>query len=88
MEGAPTRNFTVPPGIHFEEVDPQTGRRPDTLTRHPLRLALTVDQSADGSLATSAAGSGLIPRTAGAAPPPPETPAATGITEEDLPLDE
>ena len=87
-EGAPTRNFTVPPGIHFEEVDPQTGRRPDTLTRHPLRLALTVDQSADGSLATSAAGSSLIPPTAGDTPPPPETPAASGITEEDLPLDE
>ena len=87
MEGAPTRNFTVPPGIHFEEVDPLTGRRPDALTRNSLRLALTVDQSPDGAMARRAAGSRLIPPTADDTPPP-KAPAASGITEEDLPLDD
>ncbi|MBL0714667.1 MAG: PBP1A family penicillin-binding protein [Desulfosarcina sp.] len=87
MEGEPRRNFTVPPGIHFEEVDPQTGRRPDALTRNTLRLALTGNQTPDGAMARGAAGSLLIPPAIGGTSSQ-EAPAATGITEEDLPLND
>jgi membrane carboxypeptidase/penicillin-binding protein len=87
MEGEPTREFTVPAGIHFEEIDPQTGRPPDALTRSALRVALTVHQSPDGTVARGAAGPVLaLPATEGRSLDPPPT-AADGITEEDLPLD-
>jgi penicillin-binding protein 1A len=87
MEGEPTRNFTVPPGIHFETIDPQTGRRPDALTRAPLQVALTVSQSPDGAMARGATGPLLIPPDAGGGLPEAPPAAAEGITEEDLPLD-
>jgi penicillin-binding protein 1A len=86
LEGEPTRQFAVPEGIHFEEIDPQTGREPDALTRHSLRVALTVNQAADGTIAGGAAVSSSIPPAAGGTTAT-KTPVAAEISEEDLPLD-
>ncbi len=86
MEGEPTRNFTVPAGIHFEVIDPQTGRRPDALTRAPLQVALTAGQTADGAMARGETGSLLIPPAAARMPGAGE-PAGSEIVEEDLPLE-
>ncbi len=87
MEGEPTRQFQVPSGIHFEAVDSQTGRRPDVLTRETLQVALMVSQTPDGAMARGEAGPLLIPPATGAKPTE-DTPATSGITEEDLPPDE
>ncbi|MDJ0720288.1 MAG: PBP1A family penicillin-binding protein [Desulfobacterales bacterium] len=87
MEGEPTRNFTVPAGIHFEAIDPQTGRRPDVLTRATLQVALTAGQTPDGAMARGQTGPLTIPPAAGRRNDPGEPP-VSGIVEEDLPLDE
>ena len=87
MEGEPTRNFTVPPGIHFEAVDPQTGRRPDPLTRESLQVALTVGQTPDGAVGRGETGPLLIPPATGSLPTE-AAPVGSGIIEEDLPLDD
>ena len=86
MEGEPTRHFVVPAGIHFDDIDPQTGREPDALTRRSLRVALTVNQAPDGAVAGGVAGNGVIPPAAGGTAAA-EAPVAAGISEEDLPLD-
>ena len=87
MEGEPTRNFTVPSGIHFEAVDPQTGRRPDALTRELLQVALTAGQTPDGAMARGETGALMIPPAAERLPGA-VGPAGSGIVEEDLPLDD
>ncbi|MDJ0886334.1 MAG: PBP1A family penicillin-binding protein [Desulfobacterales bacterium] len=87
VEGEPTRHFTVPPGIHFEMIDPQTGRRPDALTREPLQVALTAGQMPDGSMARRETGALTIPPAAERLPGT-EGPSGSGIVEEDLPLDD
>jgi penicillin-binding protein 1A len=86
LEGEPTRQFAVPEGIHFEEIDPQTGREPDELTRHALRVALTVNQAPDGAVVGGATGNSMIPPATGGTTAT-EAPATAGITEENLPLD-
>ncbi len=86
-EGEPTRNFTVPPGIHFEAVDPQTGRRPDALTRDVLQVALMVSQTPDGTMARGESGPLLIPPATGGLPIE-DAPVGSEILEEDLPLDD
>ena len=81
-QGEATRAFTIPPGVHFAEIDPQTGRAPDGLTRNPLRVALTDSQMTDGKVVAVDLGSPSTPseNRAGLQPPP-----DSGIVEEDLP---
>jgi penicillin-binding protein 1A len=43
-EGDPPREFMIPPGIHFEMVDPLTGREAAASTSHPMRVALREGQ--------------------------------------------
>jgi penicillin-binding protein 1A len=81
-QGQATRAFTMPPGIHFAEIDPLTGRAPDALTRAPLRVALTESQMADGRVVAIDLGSS--PQRPGAKPGLRLSP-GSGIVEEDLP---
>jgi hypothetical protein len=86
MEGEPTREFTIPEGIHMEIVDPQTGRPPDDLSRETIEVALTEDQTANGTIVEGQPeGIFLNPGPEHPAPPPQTT---EGIIEEDLPIND
>ena len=84
MEGEPTREFAIPEDIHMEIIDPQTGRPPDDLSRETIEVALTEDQTANGTIVEGQpAGILLNPVPEHPASPPPTT---EGIIEEDLPI--
>ena len=86
MEGEPAREFPTPEDIHMEVVDPQTGRAPDDLSREVISVALTDNQSANGTVIEGR------PDVLFATPQPADParpPALSGeILEEDLPRDE
>ncbi len=44
-QGEPAREFSIPPGIRFEMIDPITGRAETYLTPKPLRVALREGQT-------------------------------------------
>jgi 1A family penicillin-binding protein len=46
--GEPAREFTVPPDIHFETVDPVSGEIASQWTQSPVKVALRSGQIADG----------------------------------------
>ncbi len=83
MEGEPAREFAVPEDIHMEIIDPQTGRPPDGLSRDTIEVALTEDQTANGTVVEGRP-DGLIVNPGPEYPPPLQT--TEGITEEDLPI--
>jgi 1A family penicillin-binding protein len=83
MEGEPAREFAVPEDIHMEIIDPQTGRPPDGLSRDTIEVALTEDQTANGTVVEGRP-EGLIVNPGPEYPPPLQT--TEGITEEDLPI--
>jgi len=85
MESEPAREFKIPEDIHFENIDPQTGRPPDDFTRETIAVALTDDQTASGTVIQGPSGA-LIEETLPDRPAPsPSSAAAEGIIEEDLP---
>ena len=45
--GEPSRKFTIPADIHFEQADPVTGLAASANTEHPLRVALKNSQRLD-----------------------------------------
>jgi penicillin-binding protein 1A len=85
MEGQPSREFKIPEDIHMETIDPQTGLPPDDFTRKTIRVALTMDQTASGTVIRRSAGTPLPDQQ----PNPPAQPSpggsSGGIIEEDLP---
>jgi penicillin-binding protein 1A len=44
-QGEPSREFSMPPDIRFEKVDPNTGKAATDSTPNPLRVVLRKDQS-------------------------------------------
>lgn len=46
--GEPSREFTIPPRIHFETANPFTGRKASYFTDDPVQVALQKDQSLKG----------------------------------------
>jgi 1A family penicillin-binding protein len=51
-EGEPAREFAVPPGIHFENVDPITGYITAADSPHSIRVAMRASQHAPSPAAT------------------------------------
>jgi 1A family penicillin-binding protein len=43
--GEPAREFSIPPNIRFESIDPETGFAASYFTKNPMRVALKKDQT-------------------------------------------
>ena len=52
-DGEPSRDFTIPFGIQFENVNPVTGSVAGSWTAHPLRVALRSGHALSNALENS-----------------------------------